>query len=353
MRPDRRRLLQMLLAMSLGACGSNSTAEGTLPYEGAGPGLKTAGDFKDLWARYRVMHVSAEGHVIDNGNGGISHSEGQGYGMLLALFADDRETFSRLHTWAEDNLARGDTALFSWRYDPSRPIPVTDPNNATDGDILIAWALMEAGRRWGDAASATRSQEIRTAIAEQLVVRRAGRTLLLPGLVGFDKEDGVVLNLSYYIWPALHSFAEAEGQGVWADAIRDGYWLLEQSGFGPLRLPTDWVALDDSGEVKPAAGWPPRFGFDAVRVPLYLLLQDPDTHRAGPIKTFWNSRIENGLAIPAWIDVLSGEVSDYALLPGARRLSERFTGHSANGSFIVQGQYYSDTIGLFTELIGS
>ena len=37
------------------------------------------------WAAYRDRFVLADGRVVDDGNGGISHSEGQGYGLLLAV----------------------------------------------------------------------------------------------------------------------------------------------------------------------------------------------------------------------------------------------------------------------------
>jgi endoglucanase len=42
--------------------------------------------------------------------------------------------------WTERTLLRGDVALFAWRYDPRAPNPVADTNNASDGDMLIAWA---------------------------------------------------------------------------------------------------------------------------------------------------------------------------------------------------------------------
>jgi len=35
---------------------------------------------------------------------GISHSEGQGYGMLLAVAADDRPTFDLLWGWTRAQL---------------------------------------------------------------------------------------------------------------------------------------------------------------------------------------------------------------------------------------------------------
>ena len=45
------------------------------------------------WEVFRQDFVEASGRVVDNGQGGISHSEGQGYAMLFAVHYGDRATF--------------------------------------------------------------------------------------------------------------------------------------------------------------------------------------------------------------------------------------------------------------------
>ena len=302
-------------------------------------------DFDALWASFRNKHIAPEGRVIDNGNNGISHSEGQGYAMVLAERANDRETFDKLLAWSEVNLARDDMALFSWRYDPSLAIPVSDRNNASDGDILIAWALTLAAARWGDETYAARAQEIRAAISDHLLIDQGGRTFLLPGRSGFDKREATTLNLSYYIWPALRAFAVAEPDGPWVKVVGDGEWLLEKAAFGPLRLPTDWVDLMPDGQVQPAEGWQPQFGFDAVRVALYLHMDGRYTQDAH-IASFWTSRIENDLTIPAWINVRTGETAPFGLSPGGLAVASMVTGTPLSDGVGSNGQYYSDVLSL-------
>lgn len=110
------------------------------------------------WPDYRDRFITSDGRVIDTGNGGITHTESQGYGMLLAVAHDDRSTFDRLWSWTATTLRRPEDGLFSWRYE--QDVGITDTNNASDGDLLIAWALVRAGRRWGrteDTAAAVRS----------------------------------------------------------------------------------------------------------------------------------------------------------------------------------------------------
>jgi len=64
------------------------------------------------WERFKTRFISAEGRVIDTGNGHISHSEGQGVVMLLAVAYDDQATFKRIWAWTDKNLGIRDDGLF-------------------------------------------------------------------------------------------------------------------------------------------------------------------------------------------------------------------------------------------------
>src|ERR1043165_8046912 len=99
---------------------------------------KTPGDAE--WTAYKARYVRAEGRVVDTSNGSVSHTEGQGYGMLLAVHYDDRQAFDEMWAWTRANLVRPD-GLLSWRWRPDASGnggKVDDANNATDGEILIA-----------------------------------------------------------------------------------------------------------------------------------------------------------------------------------------------------------------------
>ena len=135
---DRRTLLVTGMIATTSGCAK------------AGSPPKRHGDA--AWPGFKAAFLQPDGRIVDTGNGGISHSEGQGYALLLAEAGDDRAAFDRIHQWTEQMLARHDVALFSWRYDPRAAVPVGDTNNASDGDILIAWALLRAGQRWQDKA---------------------------------------------------------------------------------------------------------------------------------------------------------------------------------------------------------
>ena len=96
------------------------------------------------WSAYKSRFLMPDGRIIDTANKNVSHTEGQGFSMLLAVFNDDQATFDKLWQWANNTLYRKDIGLYSWRYDPNNSVHVADKNNASDGDQLIAWALLLA-----------------------------------------------------------------------------------------------------------------------------------------------------------------------------------------------------------------
>lgn len=292
---------------------------------------------------FRRRFVDPSGRIIDTGNGGISHTEGQGYGMLLAEADGDRAGFDLIWDWTRKTLTRPD-GLFSWRYDPKAPQPVGDPNNASDGDILIAWALLRASVRWPKSTYGDASRTIRTALANKLIVEHGGRFVLLPALVGFVTGDRLTLNPCYYVWPALDAFAKADG-GKWRNLVQDGERLMTQARFGAPGLPTDWIDLAANGTISPAAGRPPRFGFDAIRVPLYLAWSKRRA-AAQPFAKFWSGYTARKAPIPAWIDVATGETAPFPLSTGGNAVVQLVipSAPKVTAEALAKEDYYSNVL---------
>ncbi|MBN8875586.1 MAG: hypothetical protein J0H67_22345 [Rhodospirillales bacterium] len=268
------------------------------------------------WDLFKSRFLAADGRIVDNGNGGISHSEGQGWGMIFAVAAGDKAAFDRIQDWTAEALRRPDDALHAWRWVPKDKPPVKDKNNATDGDIFIATGLARAGHQWGEPDRLQAAGAIAHDILRLLVQQAGPYTVLLPALQGFTTKDAVVVNPSYYTFPFLTELAGVVSSPVWAAVRADGLRLIDQGRFGPWNLPPDWMRIArSSGALTPAPNFPPRFSFDAVRVPLWLSWAGQAGTPAGvSIDRFWSSYPPG--ATPAWVDLRSNELAPYPLTPG-------------------------------------
>ncbi|MYL96502.1 endoglucanase [Novosphingobium sp. FGD1] len=331
-----RRTFSLGTLMALTAACNTGTSQGRTPQV-----------TDSFWTQWRDRYLAPEGRVVDTGNGRISHSEGQSYGLILALRAGDREAFERIAKWTQETLGRQDMALHSWRYDPRQSVPVSDPNNATDGDLVIAWALALGGERWSQPAWLERAAQIRAAIRAHCVVQRFGRSLLLPGIVGFDQPGQVTLNPSYFVWPALDHFAKMDGASAWGAVIRDAEAVTRLSRFGTHGLPCDWVVVTGKDDVAPAPDKPPRFSYDAIRIPLYAVIGG----RAAlvqPVAQWWRSCLAQQRPIPAFIDVVTGEEANYALSSGGAAIASRLVGGPAPA--VLDTDYFSASLQMLARL---
>ncbi|WON78083.1 glycosyl hydrolase family 8 [Serratia sp. UGAL515B_01] len=278
------------------------------------------------WLQYKQRFLLSDGRIVDTGNNHISHSEGQGFAMLLAVYNNDQAAFDSIWQWTKANLYREDIGLFSWRYQPGQPDPIADKNNATDGDIFIAWALLEGGKQWDVTAYRDASAEIQKSLLRHTLVSYAGYQVMLPGVNGFKQNDFVIVNPSYFVFPAWEAFYQDTNLLVWKNLSDDSLALLKKMMFGKQQLATDWVSLQADGQVTPANGWPARFGFDAVRIPLYIHWYQMSNPTLSPYVSFW--RGFDRRSAPAWIDVLSGQRSEYNQSQGMRAVRDLVVGDS-------------------------
>jgi len=232
------------------------------------------------WAAYKAAFVADDGRVIDNANGGISHSESQGYGLLLSYLAQDRDSFAAIWGFTQSALMIRDDGLAAWKWDPAATPNVTDPNNATDGDILIAYGLGLAGFDWDDSAYQKSARDLADSIGRNSTMSWHGRKVLLPGAFGFrpeDQTDGPIVNLSYWVFEAFPMLAKLAPETDWPALAIDGRRLIAEAKFGTSGLPSDWISLAGDKPV-PAAGFPAEFGYNSVRIPLYLLRGGSTAH---------------------------------------------------------------------------
>lgn len=226
------------------------------------------------WTSYVEGFVTEDGRVVDSANNGISHSESQGYGLVLSVLADDRATFERIWSFTNTELLVRDDGLAAWRWDPAATPHLTDTNNATDGDMLIAYGLSLAGNTWSETGFTDRARSIVVSIGKSMLVDSDGLLAILPGAAGFNDGEagrGPILNPSYWVFEALPAFARLDPSIDWNAVLESGIELVRRSRLTKTGLPPDWLVLDQDGAVRPAPDFPIEFGYNGIRIPLYMM----------------------------------------------------------------------------------
>lgn len=267
------------------------------------------------WKYFEEHFISGDGRVIDPFQNDISHSEGQGYSMLLAVQYQDKPLFDKLLQWTTNNLQVRRDALSAWGWGkrPNAEWNVIDYNNATDGDVLIAYALIRAGQKWDQKDYTQRAIAIIQSLRTHVAVKLNDRTFLLSGYNGFADDKGLVLNPSYQILSAYQAFADIDDRQFWEKIHQDAQYLLSKADKNTENLPADWVLAEPSGSINIYAAKSTRFSYEAIRVILYLAwakLPPPDG-----VKDVLNYYQKHG-RIPEWYDLTKDKISSEAASAG-------------------------------------
>ena len=301
------------------------------------------------WNQFKIAFIE-HGRVIDKGQNSISHSEGQGAGLLLAVQNNDPETFAHIWNWTQRNLQVRDDKLFAWSWSPK--VGVNDMNNASDGDLLIAWALSRAYTRWNEPSYLFAAIQVSQSIRAKLLRKTNKGTVLLPGAIGFEKPEYLKLNLSYWVFPAMNELSILDPSPEWEELRVSGLRLLDEARFGKWQLPPDWLKLEGE-RISPADG--DHFGYDAVRIPLYLIWgEQASPSSIKPFQDFWGSFTEKS-SFPAWINVNTNELATYNGSKGIQSITAITLAYpnidSAQlSSLNLTEGYYSSMLSLLTKL---
>lgn len=351
---NRRACLSLMMAAM--AAGGPALAQ---------DGVRTLSDeahpLRQAWEAWKALCLTPEGRIVDGFQSGASHSEGQGYGLVLAATFGDLPACQAIVTWTERHLAVREDALLAWRWRQDATPQVTDRNNASDGDLFYAWGLILAEAQGASAEFRPRAVAIAEDLARLCLTDHpdgSGQILLLPAATGFLREAGVVVNPSYYMPLAMTQLAEAAGTPRLAQAGRDGSALIDAlAQGGPV---PDWVMIDAAGVQPP----PPEFsglsGYEAVRVPLFALWSGQaqgQAVRAHVAATAEDAAAIAGQGTPTRIDPRTGEVSERSPHPGyaaVARLAE-CASRGGTGSlmprFDADQPYYPATLHLMSLVV--
>jgi cellulose synthase (UDP-forming) len=191
---------------------------------------------------FMTRYVAPDGRVIRRDQGGDTVSEGQAYGMLLAVALDNQARFDSIWRWTRTHLQLP-SGLLAADWANGR---VVSPRPATDADLDAAQALVLAGERFGVLAYRQQGVALGRAILGSETATAGSQTVLVAG--PWARSDPAVLNPSYFSPRAYADLARADHDPRWAMLVSSSRSIVSNLVAGGRSLPPDWAAISTAGQ---------------------------------------------------------------------------------------------------------
>lgn len=214
-------------------------------------------------------YVASDGRVIRYDQGGDTVSEGQAYGLLLAVATGEAARFAAIWSWDKTNLQEP-TGLFAYHWSNGA---VVGAGAATDADLNTAWALVLAARAFHQPMYREEGLAVAKAILANETVVSGGRLELVAG--PWARTAPFWIDPSYFSPEAMIALAAASGDRQWSELAQNSQRLVDdlEGGGSSRTLPPDWAQLSSTGDIvaspAPAGGEPVSYGLDAQRIPVW------------------------------------------------------------------------------------
>jgi endo-1,4-beta-D-glucanase Y len=227
----------------------------------AGKYLQAA--YQNWKTRFVSGNAGSARKVIRPENGNDTVSEGIGYGMILAVYFDDQTLFNDLWSYEQQNVAVG--GLMTWCIPAgSNSCSASGGGTATDADEDMAFALIEAGKKWGGSYNSTASGLI-TAIWSNDI----DSTSNLPkGGSHYASTSGAVTNPSYFA-PAYYRIFGGSGFDTahpWSTVATNSISAISALA-GSNGLVPAWCSSNCTAAASNGATTDTEYQYDAHRVP--------------------------------------------------------------------------------------
>lgn len=332
------------------------------------------------WDSFRQRFIQPDGRVVEHEADSRTTSEAQAYAMFFALVNNQPEWFARLLSWTETQLAGGDlaTRLPGWLWGPAKassipgsgsPARLLDENSASDADLWLAYALLEAGRLWQVPRYHRLGESLLRQISHREVLRLPdGFMTLLPAPRGFRVgEHRWRINPSYFVPQQLSLFARIDPLGPWQRLETQLPQLLNAcciSGYAP-----DWLTYHEATGWQADQGGQLTGSYDAIRVYLWAGMMDaqqPGRQTLLDALHGMRKQLQDRGAPAERIDVTTGRASDMsppgfiaAIVPYLDALDERtllasslqrlraLEARDASGLYGHKQRYYDQVLVLF------
>jgi endo-1,4-beta-D-glucanase Y/sortase (surface protein transpeptidase) len=275
-------LLVGTLALAGCSAQSSPTGESAAPTPSAS-NTATADQVAQDFLRTYVEN----GRIIRRDQGNDTVSEGQAYGMLLAVSVNDKASFGQIWDWTKKNLQRPD-GLMAWDWKNGA---VIDSEPASDADLDMARALVEAGTKFNDPTLTASGNTLGSLVLDKLTVTTAAGRILLPGLWAAATTP-YAYNPSYASPAAFSELGASTKDPRWAE-LATGSRAVTKTLLDKSALPPDWAQVHQDGTVDqmPAPQQATsgtgtvEYSYDAARMPIrYAESCDPaDTDLAAQL----------------------------------------------------------------------
>ena len=277
------------------------------------------------WLAWKKKFLLDNGRVVDAYQQLSSHSEGQGYGMVLSALMNDLDTCKKIYAWTLENLAIRSDNLLAWRWMPDTTDPVLDLNNSSDGDLFFAWGCILAKQRFSTNDFNLTAQMIVQDLIKKCVrsdPSNSNRILLLPGADGFEKPEGITYNPSYPMPRALTELSSALNEPILDKLAFDSLDIL--SDIAALGATPDWLVINESGFAQ-RSQFNYVSGYDALRVPLFLVWSDEASHPALlSHRNLYQTDKKTSNSFPVVFDIITGKAQSFSDDIGYRAIVSYF-----------------------------
>jgi oligosaccharide reducing-end xylanase len=243
-----------------------------------------SGDDQPIY--FELSANPAQAYIEDIASGDV-RSEGQSYGMFIAVEMNMRTEFDKLWNYAKSCMQQP-SGVFAWQMNVDSCTPISK-GQAPDGDEYFAEALRLAHRRWGDDGAVNYGAEalkVMAAVAEHDFNKN-------PAIVKFSSgsnfsDPSYVLPLFYSEWACF----DTANATLWQNAASYARTFFPKvfnasTGLAPYQSNFDGSAFSAGN----------TFNADAWRVPMNIMsdfaLNHAGTWQPGYAATsaaFWTSQ---------------------------------------------------------------
>lgn len=215
-------------------------------------------------------------------------SEAQGYGMLISVIAGENnissaeKDFNDLYNYYLTQI-NPSTNLMNWKQTISTTASSDSKENATDGDLYIAYSLIRAYKLWGNQDYKKSAETILNSILKYNYNEDL-KILTLGSWVSKDSKEFQVFRSSDVIPMFFKEFRDFSKDVVWEEISNHMVsYVNDVSSSSKSGLVSDMIVVSNGKGTVPdgiviSSETDMQYSWSACRVPMQLYYGEPDTY---------------------------------------------------------------------------